>query len=110
MTKFFRAFWGILLLLSIGWICLGVMATSQSVVETDAEFADAETEDASDLGIGIGASLSLSVVLCTGLPFFILFGLLYWRNGVKLQEDKRHQEQLDAMRAMQQGAFPKEKR
>lgn len=81
-------------------MCMGVMSTSQSVVETDAEFSDAETEDASDLGIAAGASLGLGLFFCTGIPFFILFGLLYWRNGVKIREDKRHQEQLDSMRGM----------
>ncbi len=85
---------------------MGVYATSQAVVETDAQSGSVKTESASDLGIGIGATLSLGTFLCTGLPFFLFFGFLFWRNGVAMRDSKRHQETLSVL----QGDLGKVKR
>lgn len=98
MTTFFRGLWGILVLLSIGWMCVGFSVTSQSAQEVDAEYNDAQSEAASDLGVGVGASISLIFFVCTGLPAFLLSSVLYWRNGVKIREDKRHREQMDVLK------------
>ena len=99
MSKFFRKLWGILLLLSVAWIGYGFIASSTSAVEV----GQTATSDAELLGVGIGASLGLSLFLCTGLPVFFISGFFYWRNTSKLEElakDRRHAEQLQALQNM----------
>lgn len=92
---------GVLFVLSLAWLCYGMVATSNAVddvtseqVEAD-EFNSAETRQAArDLGAGIGASISLAFFFCTGLPFLLLFGLLAWRNGAGHATERRHLETL----------------
>lgn len=103
--KFRSRLFGFLALLSLLWICYGVYASSSafsqvvSATVTPSGTLDAETTNAARAaGAGIGAGLGLTVFLCSGLPFFVLFSLLSWRNSAGLRKEQMHKEQLDAIR------------
>lgn len=95
MQRFWRTVWGILTLLSIGWICYGVYASSMAY----SQVASQTTSEAGKGGAAIGASIGLTGFLCIGVPLFILFAVLYWRNGVAIRRAYEHAEMMDALRA-----------
>jgi hypothetical protein len=96
-ASFFRIVWGILTLLSIGWMCYGLTVTA-TVTNNQLETAQARSSEAYQAGTMLGASAGLSFFVCSGLPFLLVFGLLYWRNGVAIREAKRHEQTIEAMR------------
>ena len=95
MQRFWRTIWGILTLLSIGWICYGVYASSMAY----SQVASQTTSEAGKGGAAIGASIGLTGFLCIGVPLFILFAVLYWRNGVAIRRAYEHAEMMDALRS-----------
>lgn len=92
-----RLFW-FLAFCALGWIAYGLSATGRAVETVGAT----ATSDAEMAGIGLGASLSTGVFLCTGLPLFLLFAIVAWRNGAGIRAERRHQELLAAQRGNQQ--------
>ncbi len=97
MAGVFRFVWGILLLLSFGWICYGVTTTA-GLVGDQLKTTAAQTSEGFQAGTMIGGGLGLTFFLCTGLPLVLLFGVLYWRNGVAIRETKKHNQMIQAMR------------
>lgn len=107
--KFRSRLFGFLALLSLLWICYGVYASSSAFTQvvsatvTPSGTLDAETAQAARAaGAGIGAGLGLTVFLCSGLPFALLFGLLSWRNSVGLRKEQMHREQIEAIKNSKQ--------
>jgi len=103
--KFRSRLFGALALLSPAWVCYGVFTASSvastmlSATVTPATNLDAETAQAARAaGVGIGAGIGLTFFLCSGLPLFVLFSLLSWRNGVGLRKEQMHREQLEAIK------------
>lgn len=97
LKRFWRNLWGVLTLLSIGWMCYGVYVSSMAFTEV----AATTTSEAGKGGAAIGASLGLTGFICIGLPFFLLFAVLYWRNGVAIQKAKDHAEMMTALQTRQ---------
>lgn len=94
--RIWRNVWGVLTLLSFGWICYGLVISSTAY----GEVATGATS-ATQAGAAIGASLGLGVFLCTGLPFALLFLYAYGRAGASIRTERQHQEMMDAV-GMQQ--------
>lgn len=106
MERTFRWIWGILTLLSLAWMCYGVSISGQAfnaVVSTpvNTQGMDAETaemaEAAGFVGAGLGAGLGMTFFMCSGIPFFLLFLILYWRNGVAINRKREHAQTLRAL-------------
>lgn len=97
MNHVFRWVWGILSLLSCGWLVIGLTVLSSA---TDKQMASAQAQQSAAYGLGTLAAAggSTLVVLCTGVPALLLFAFLFWRNGVAIRESKRHEETIAAMR------------
>jgi preprotein translocase subunit YajC len=103
-----RRIWGILFLLSLAWMGYGLLVTAQatdtameSAAQRQAGMSEEERELAeagTTIGVGFGAGLSLTTFFCTGAPFALLFGVLYFRAGDRQQRDKQHKEMLAAVR------------
>lgn len=96
LARTFRIVWGLLTLLAVGWLCYG-LTTVSNVASNQLDSAVARNSEAYQAGTAIGASLGIGFFLCTGLPFLLLFGFLYWRNGVAIREAKRHAQTIEAM-------------
>lgn len=92
--KFRRNCFGIfsllVLIIAIAWVATGLSA-SDTPTETEAEEA----------GQTIGQGIGVTLILCITIPLFGLLALLSWRNDVGLKTERRHQEQLDAVRQQQ---------
>lgn len=90
----------VLALLALGWMVLGLSATSSAFQTGVARNAALEgvQQDAANTGTTIGAGLTSTFTLCTGLPLLLLFSFLAWRNAVGIREKKRHEELLQATR------------
>ena len=97
MAGCFRIGWGILTLLALGWIAYGVIA-SLGATGSQLNTAEAQASAGYQAGTLIGGGIGLSIFLCTGLPLLLVFGILYWRNGVAIRETKKHNQMVDAMR------------
>ena len=83
LEKKLRIFWGILLLLSIGWMIFGFVSTSEIIsADTANGLLDAAATQleslASDLGMETG-----TFFLVTGLPLSIICVFFIWRNSIK---------------------------
>jgi ribose/xylose/arabinose/galactoside ABC-type transport system permease subunit len=92
--KFRQRFFWFLAFVALMWIVYGLTVTGQAVDEVGAT----AVSSAEQAGVAVGAGLAMTTFMCTGLPFFFLFALLAWRNGVGLRTEKRHQEMLEATR------------
>lgn len=77
--------------LAVAWMAAGVNESDKVETTTEAE------ETGKEIGQGIGVTM----IFCITLPFFALFMLLGWRNGVGLRNERRHQEQIEALKASQ---------
>lgn len=93
IERTFRIVWGILTLAACGWIAYGVNISRQAAAVTAASAGS----DAGVAGAMLGGGLGIGFFLCTGLPFFLLFLVLYWRNGVAITNKRRHAETIAAM-------------
>lgn len=93
MQRFWRTIWGILTIISIGWMCYGLYAASTAY----STVASKQTTEAGKGGAAIGASIGFTGVLCIGVPFFLLFVVLYWRNGVAIRRAEEHAETINAL-------------
>jgi uncharacterized membrane protein len=98
VEKVFRWVWGILTLLSCGWVTMGLMAVVD-VADKQLGTTQAQTSAAYQAGTMLGGGISTAFFLCTGVPALLLFAFLFWRNGVAIRESKRHEETIAAMRA-----------
>jgi hypothetical protein len=109
MKSIIRNFFGLLVLLSMGWICFGIYASTAAFDEvTQENAATAQTElerEAGDAGAAIGASLGLGAFFCTGIPLFLFSLVVYWQMGRSIQRvkdnkeaERRHQEMLQIAR------------
>ena len=94
MVSIFRKLWAIVLVLSIFWMCSGFLMVRESAQTADIELGSQETEGASDLGIAVGSTVMLSFFFCTGIPALFISAFLFWRNGVRITEDRRHDEMM----------------
>ncbi len=81
LEKKLRIFWGILLLLSVGWMIFGFVSTSE-IADSANGFPDIDITQleslASDLDMETG-----TFFLVTGLPLFIICAFFIWRNSIK---------------------------
>lgn len=93
--RFRKRFFGILALLTviiaIAWIATGLSATEEKETTSEAE----------EVGKTIGQGIGVSLILCITLPLALFFALLSWRNSVGLATERRHQEELEALRRQQ---------
>jgi len=117
MKRTFRIVWGLLTLASCGWIGYGLLATGSAftqvvtqatptvaVINNSLGTPIATTDPkliqgAQALGATVGSGLSVAVFLCTGVPFLLIFGFLYWRNGVAMRQEKQHAETIEALKS-----------
>lgn len=105
MYKFGFGCFGFLALISLGWICFGLAATSSAASQIQANppaatrspYLSANDEKAiNQASVGIASGLTMSVFACTGLPaaaFCMLLSLLCFFGW---QAERRHQERLTA--------------
>jgi hypothetical protein len=100
--RFLRNLWGIITLLSCGWIAFGLIATSSAVnqVMSTPVPGDETMQAAAVVGTGLGAGLGITFFVCTGLPFFLFAAILYWRNGVAIRQAQQHTEMVNATRGV----------
>lgn len=106
IMKFRSRLFGVLALLSLAWICYGTFAYTSYFGDflnrpTPPPSGSLTSEDRTNIqnaGATIGTGIGFTFVLCTGLPFFALFGLLAWRNSAGLRKEQMHKEQLNAIR------------
>jgi hypothetical protein len=103
--KFRKNLFTVLAFLSLAFMAYGFLATGAAVDEVTStavptvEGSDAETTTAfRDAGVAVGAGVSITIFLCIGFPFFVVFSLLAWRNSAGLKAERRHQELLAAQR------------
>lgn len=74
---------------------VGTLLLAPDVVDTARQDPTNQTEVA-QAGVTIGAGIGVTLVLCIGGFFFLMFALLGWRNAAGLKAEKRHKELLDA--------------
>lgn len=86
----------ILACLCLLWIAYGC-TTVNRVTDKQLQTQQVQTSSAAQAGTLIGASIGLTIFLCTGVPLFFLFALLAWRNGVGITNKKRHEETIAAL-------------
>ena len=89
--------WAGLIMLLGGFLiaAYGFLATGGAVAETVPNPAAAS--DATILGVGIGASLSLSVFLCIGVPMILCGLIAYFVGNSGQQKDQEIKMQRDAL-------------
>lgn len=92
-TRVWRNIWGVLALLSMGWICYGLYASTMAF----GQVATPTASKATHAGATIGASLGIGIYLCTGLPFLVIFLYAYSRAGAAIRSERQHQEMLEAI-------------
>lgn len=93
MFRVWRTIWGVLTLLSLAWLCYGLLVSSSAYEQVTQN----ATSEAAQAGVALGASMGVGLFLCTGLPFLLIFGFLYWRNGVAMRNERQHAEMLRAV-------------
>lgn len=96
--RLWRNIWGVLVLLSLGWVCYGFSASGQAYTNT----VEGSTSTAYQGGAAIGAGLGITFFICSALPFLLLFGFLYMRAGSNLRSEIQHEETLRTMRGDQE--------
>lgn len=92
MEKQLRIFWGILLLLSIGWMAFGFVSALE-VVQSNESFQNvyAQLEErVSNLGISTDEGLPLLFFLVSGLPPGIISVFFIWRNSAGRASGRKH--------------------
>lgn len=92
--RLWRNVWGVLALLSLAWICYGFTISGNAFTETAAQ----TTSDAGKAGAAIGASLGITLFICTGLPLALIFLYAYARAGAAIRSERQHREVLEAMK------------
>jgi hypothetical protein len=102
---FRKNFFGVLAFLALAFMCYGFVGSSavisnvvQTPVATTENLTQQEAEAARNTGLVIGTGLATTTTICVGLPFFILFALLSWRNAAGQRTERRHQEMLEVQR------------
>ncbi|MBT7079866.1 MAG: hypothetical protein HN929_00050 [Chloroflexi bacterium] len=99
-----RLFWTLAvltLLLMAAWMSAAGDINEQTKTEGSESRTSAQQE-AYEVGADIGTGLGVSMIFCMTMPFFFLFALLGWRNGVGIDKEKKHAEMLAAMQGQQQ--------
>ena len=91
MTKLLRAFWGIILLLSILWMAAGLAVAAD--IMPDARFVTDVTAQVQVLAGNLNADqiegYSLPIFyIGTGLPLFLIATFFFWRNNSSLRARK----------------------
>ena len=84
MEKQLRIFWGILLLLCIGWMAFG-FAGALEAAQNSSQFQNVYQQleaQVSNLGINTDEGLPLLFFLVSGLPPAIIAAFFIWRNSV----------------------------
>lgn len=85
----------ILAVLALAWIAFGFLANSNyNAIQDQKVGIETSESGAYQAGQFVGSSMLIGFFLCTGLPAFITFALLAWRNGVGLTNERRHREIL----------------
>lgn len=101
MKRIFVWIWGILVLLSCGWIVYGIALSGQAftaVVGTPVPGVDAEIQAAGIVGAGLGAGAGVTFFLCTGGPVFLIALLFYVMTSGRIRREQQHAELLNATR------------
>lgn len=93
--KFRKRFFGGLALLVAAIMVIMIISTATAEPDPD---PGVENQDAYEAGWAIGSGIAATAVLCVGLPVFLGLALLSWRNAVGLRNERRHQEQMRAIR------------
>lgn len=109
-TRIWRNVWGVLALLSLGWICYGFTATGAAVSNVvgtpvpKSAGSDAQTAQAATaVGATIGGGLGIAFYACSGGVPFLLFLFAYSRAGAAIRQGLQHQEMMEAI---QKGGTP----
>ena len=95
MEKQLRIFWGILLLLSVGWMVFGFVSTLE-VAQSSGQFQNVYVQlesQVSNLGISTDGGLPLLFFLVSGLPLFIICVFFIWRNSPKIAAGKASRQE-----------------
>ena len=88
-----RIFWA-LAILTMLFTCLWIYTGQQAINEDDPDLDDETEAIIDETAGGIAGTIQ---IFCGGVVF-LFFVLLAWRNGVGLATERRHQEQLEAVR------------
>ena len=91
MEKRLRIFWGILLLLSIGWMAFG-FASALEVAQSNESFQNVYAQleaQVSNLGISADEGLPLLFFLVSGLPPGIISVFFIWRNSAGIASGRK---------------------
>lgn len=103
--RFRQRLFMVLALMALAWIAYGFYVSANVYQRQTAEnetTISASQQGAAQAGTAIGTGIGLTFFLCSGLPFFVLFSLLSWRNGVGLKREQMHKEQLAAIKGASQ--------
>lgn len=91
MRKLLRAFWGLVLLLSVLWIAAG-LAVAADIMPGNATVAEftAQVEDfVEQLNVDQVQGFSAPVyIVASGAPLFLISALFFWRNNRRLRSRK----------------------
>lgn len=99
--KFRSRLFSVFFVLALLWTCGGLWYTSGIAARQLAENEERFTENqqaAATVGTATGATIFYAIILCTGIPALLLFGLLSWRNSAGIRKEQMHAEQLKAIR------------
>lgn len=92
--RLWRNVWGVFFLFALGWVCYGLTVSSQAYTDV----ATGGISEAGKTGAAFGAGLGILGFICTALPFLLVFGWLYARNGSALRGEIQHDETLNVLK------------
>ncbi len=92
--RLWRNVYGVLLLLAI----LGTCAWLSSAAGTFERVAGNNASEAYQAGAALGTTASMGMIACIAAPALLLFGVLYWRTGAAIRNERQHQETIEALR------------
>jgi hypothetical protein len=92
--RLWRNIYGVLLLLAI----LGTCAWLTSAAGTFNRVVGDGASEAYRAGAALGTTTSMGIIACIAAPALLLFGVLYWRTGAAIRNERQHQETIEALR------------
>ncbi len=92
--RLWRNIYGVLLLLAIAGTC----AWLSGAAGTFERVAGDSTSEAYQAGAALGTTASMGIIACIAAPALLLFGVLYWRTGAAIRNERQHQETIEALR------------
>lgn len=91
--KFRMRLFTVLAFLDVAWMFLSFSMTGQRLANITNTDASAGTR----AGATVGAGLSVTIILCVGLPLLLFFLFMAWRNRVGWIAKQRHEEVMKSI-------------